>query len=817
MSAKFQYQWATELEKTQKENVGKVIKWYEKGLNDRYSIKELSKPQREYYKLILKNIFKDCKVDEVRDKLKEQIKKNFKGTQLPSIVLGTLIMIYIQKGFEKECGRIDLTINDLFTYFDKIKEAFPNESKSLLSLIKLNDVLNSGEYLNFVKILHAIEKTSKEKKLDFPKALFQELVVNLYKKYNKNFKADNIFDNEESFWNSYLEIISQYPFKKVNPSSPRVISDGVFASIRDYIKTMKTNDEKMNLIKYFLITMSNIDNNIWNLKLPIDQQLYDILDELKSDDGKRVFFTYKFRDDFNRLLNNGEELTDNELEAIDKCLIDNGQTFTTFVIYFNKNKDKTKKEIFKEGMEVIGCPPLEVKEPPTEAGPVAQVTNAAAKAVEEAAKKVLGTNSNIPFNSDDFYTKINPELKTFLQMNNLFIKGKTPEEIIQFIIDEGTPSLKRFAETEKDNKTFKVVIKLLLEIIEQKERQGCLITPEIIAGLLTTFAKQKPDCIIPTNKNKREVDTSIKIQAIETYKDIPVLLDDLSLHKVPSNEIVEGIIYSIYPDEFSKLTIPCREEISLIISKRISDCYEGEENFNLFKYLVKILKVNIILLKIDTKTNKYIEFKFTDSESKLEVIFLQDDNDLYVVTYTDSEKFSNSSGSFENKIKEANKGDLIQELEYTNDDEFTNEDGSVFTFNSSSNTNSEEGSTVVSEYNNANSEEGSTVVSEYNNASSKGSKGAPTKSIVRSEESEGKPGFGSSMFGRVLGFLALPLTGRVPYNDNFYYATNRESNSNESGEEEAKSENYKKGEQVNPSLRRRLRRKNSRELMIKPS
>jgi hypothetical protein len=651
--------WKTKLRDTKKANIEKIISWYESGVeDDRYSLKDLSKPERDLYKTLLKNVFNNCKDSTFQQALMNATVKIQKDKNNADASLSMLLLLYITKHIQ--CGKLKLSIKDLFTYFNIFKKEFDTTTQSLFSAIKLNEILNSGKYGNLVKIFIALQRNS-ETKFDF----FNLLVLSLYKKYYENFTSDEIFDNEKNFWDTYLNIVTDYPFKKVNPSSPLTIPDSVYDSIALYIKNLTDNKEKMEVLENFLLASKNAASSStnWNIKLPVAQQFYDFLDN-QTKGGKRVFYTYKFRDDLDRTLDNGEVLQDNELEAIDKCLTNDKKNFSTFIEYLKRSGNKSKKELFEE-YKKFGCPKLEVPKSVLESSPAtgantgpgekaaAAVTNAAktaasaatgaATAVEEAAKGILArttdTNSkNAVFSSDEFVNNILPDLQVFISLNNTELIGKNIDEVIDFIIKADEQPLSKFVEQYKDNQTLKTFIKTIIGY--ESKKVGCPITLQRIQMILKTYAKQQR-CIIP--KGERKPDTFLSIKEVD--KEFPELFENSKLYRVISGSAIEGMIYINQGDEFNKFTEECRVKIAKLIYDNIQRCNQDD-----FKNLSNIFKININGLIYNPSKKKYDLYEYIYSGSKDEVVFLRNGDNFYVVSIDG--KMKNPVGTFNSAIKD---------------------------------------------------------------------------------------------------------------------------------------------------------------------
>jgi hypothetical protein len=650
--------WKIKLKETKKPNVNRIISWYESGLNDRYSLKDFSKPEKELYRDLLQNVFDNCKNSVFQQALFRPFIPLMK--QQPNnydLLLSSLLANYFENNNEFKCTNLNLSINDLFIYFNIFKQ-FDISSKTLFSSIKLNEVLNSGKYNILTSIFEDIEN-SNNILYDF----YNNLVLSLYENYYVNFQPDSIFPDEKAFWDLYLKIISEYPFRKVKSlftKDPLALPDEVFDSIKSYVERLPDSTEKIDVISQFLLAAKEAAlNTNWLIKESMVKQFYDFLDN-QIQAGKRVFKTYKFRTDFNRVLDNGEFFEDSELEEIDSCLKKNRMNFSNFVELYNMRREKSKLEIFEDTKGIL-CKSLVIPENLVKSSKTAEIgtsvanaagaaAEAAAATVKTAAQQVLSattdtTSKNAVFSSDEFVNNILPDLEIFLTFNFNLLSGKNIDEVIDFVIKADEPIISKFVEKYKDNNILKTFIKTIRAYDSQKA--GCPINLQRIQIILKAYAKQQ-GCIIP--KEKRESDKFLSIK--EVNKVFPELFENSKLYKLISGNVIEGMIYINQGDEFNKFTEECRVQIIKNINFQFERCNQAN-----FKNLSDIFKTNINILIFNISKQKYDLSEFIYSGSKEEVVFLRNGVSFYVVTI--DKKLKNPVGTFNSNMKDKNLVDNV--------------------------------------------------------------------------------------------------------------------------------------------------------------
>jgi hypothetical protein len=662
--------WKTKLRDTKKANIEKIISWYESGLDDdRYSLKSLSKPQKELYRVLIKNVFKNCKNGLFGKYLIETVTEMNKKPKSADIFLSRFINMYLQNTNKFKCDKLNLKVEDLFTYF-KIFKNFDLSSQALFSSIKLNEILNDGNYNKLVDIFKKIAPKNDKY------AFFFDLVLTVYDKYydyEGTFPSDIIFPDEKIFWNLYLKIISEYPFKQVNSleiQTSLTLPDIVYENVKTYIEGLADNKEKMEVVENFLVAARSATlSKDWSIKEKLDKQFYDFLDEYTIA-GKRVFKTYKFRTDFNKKLVGGE-LDDKELEEIDNCLTRNGFTFSYIIDFWGTLGNKSKKELLEATKKFINCQTLEIPKNESETGKgpiqeaaqtVGETAGEVAATVKTAAQQVLSattdtSSTNAVFSSDKFINDILPHIQIFIDLNNIFLKEKNIDEVIDFIIKSDEQPISKFVEQYKDNKTLINFIKTI--IVYQFHKLGCPINLQRIQLILKSAAREQR-CIIPKEKRKPDEFLSIK----EVNKVFPELLENSKLYRLISGNVIEGMIYINQGDEFNKFTEECRLQIVNNINAYFERCGQAD-----FKNLSDIFKTNINVLIFNISKQKYDVSEFIYSGSKEEVVFLRNGVSFYVVTV--DKKLKNPVGTFNSNMKDKNLVDNVLKEEIKGSSETT--------------------------------------------------------------------------------------------------------------------------------------------------
>lgn len=171
-------------------------------------------------------------------------------------------------------------------------------------------------------------------------------------------------------WKGLLDNLDKFPpgnKYEINTATSAILDKIVLGCFRAYIQSLPDETQQ----DHFVFFLHNIVDALKQTSQENPGEFYDSYDVLtRPETEERLFYTYKFRHDFDKVKSSGvtKSFTPEEIEAIDSCFYESKKGFSAFITLL---KEKHSKQDVVDSLTgiVIGCKFDPVKYPGLQAAP----------------------------------------------------------------------------------------------------------------------------------------------------------------------------------------------------------------------------------------------------------------------------------------------------------------------------------------------------------------------------------------------------------------------------------------------------------------